>query len=211
MNIKLFTFNPFQENTYILYDETGECMIVDPGCDTEAEQNVLRDFIETNRLTPTMLVNTHCHIDHVLGNRYIHDLYILELHAHKGEKPVLEANVAVASMYGMPYTPSPPITRFLEEGVDIHFGKTTLEVLFTPGHSPASISMYHRASRQLIVGDVLFNGSIGRTDLPGGNYDTLIDSIRSKYYPLGDDIAVYPGHGPSTTLFEEKMRNPFLQ
>ena len=211
MEISTFTFNPFQENTYVLHDNSGECVIVDPGCNDAHEEAVLSEFIENNSLKPVVLLNTHCHIDHVLGNRFIHERYKLELCSHKDEEAVLVANDSLAPMYGIAYKKSPPITQFLDEGDVLEFGNSKLEVLFTPGHSPASISLFHRESQQLIAGDVLFQGSIGRTDLPGGDYDTLIRSIKEKYYPLGDDVRVYPGHGPSTTIFMEKMRNPFLQ
>ena len=177
----------------------------------ESEGAVLSEFIENNSLKPVVLLNTHCHIDHVLGNRFIHERYKLELCSHKDEEAVLLANDSLAPMYGIVYKKSPSITQFLDEGDVLEFGNSKLEVLFTPGHSPASISLFHRESQQLIAGDVLFQGSIGRTDLPGGDYDTLIRSIKEKYYPLGDDVRVYPGHGPSTTIFIEKMRNPFLQ
>jgi len=210
MNLVVFPFNAFQENTYVLFDESHECAIIDPGCNNSKEEEILTGFIESKGLKPVLLLNTHCHIDHVLGNKFIADKYDLELTSHKDEKIVLEANVMVANMYGIQYTLSPDITKFLDQGDTVTFGNTTLEVLFTPGHSPASISFFHRENKQLIAGDVLFQNSIGRTDLPGGNLDTLISSIKTKYYPLGDDVQVYPGHGPSTTIGEEKLNNPFL-
>ena len=210
MDIAIFTFNAFQENTYVLFDETNECAIVDPGCNSTEEERTLVNFIDDKGLKPTLLLNTHCHIDHVLGNKFVSDKYGLELTSHKDEKVVLDANVMVSSMYGVQYKLSPDITQFVDEGDTIKFGHTELQVLFTPGHSPASISFFHQPSLQLIAGDVLFQGSIGRTDLPGGNFDTLIASIKTKYYPLGDDVRVYPGHGPSTTIGEEKRTNPFL-
>lgn len=211
MEIGIFCFNDFMENTYILHDETGDCVIIDPGCSNAREEGILVEYIDAQGLTPKRLLNTHCHIDHVLGNHFVAERYNLSLESHKGELPVLEANKLLAQMYGMSYTESVPIDSFLDEGDAVSFGDTSLEVLFTPGHSPASISFYHRESKQLIAGDVLFQGSIGRTDLPGGDFDTLIKSIKEKYYPLGDDVTVYPGHGPSTTIIEEKLRNPFLQ
>ena len=211
MEIAQFTFNAFQENTYILYDDTLECLIIDPGCSNKDEENQLENFVASKRLKPVKLINTHCHIDHVLGNRFVQEKYNLPLASHKDEQPVLDANIMVAKMYGLHYTPSPDIEIYLDEPGTIDFGHTSLDILFTPGHSPASISFFHKESLQLIAGDVLFKGSIGRTDLPGGDFDTLIDSIKSKYYPLGDDVRVYPGHGPSTSIIEEKIRNPFLK
>jgi len=210
MHIAVFPFNAFQENTYVLFDDTLECAIIDPGCNSSEEEKMLSDFIESKGLKPVLLLNTHCHIDHVLGNKYVANKYGLELTSHKDEKVVLDANAMVANMYGVQYTLSPDITQFLDEGDKVSFGQTTLDVLFTPGHSPASISFFHKDSKQLIAGDVLFQNSIGRTDLPGGDMDTLISSIKTKYYPLGNDVVVYPGHGPSTTIGEEKSSNPFL-
>ena len=207
-----FTFNPFQENTYILYDETKECIIIDPGCYTEAERNQLKTFITKNELTPVRLINTHCHIDHIFGNRFIADTYNLLLEIHKGEIPVLESVPQVCKMYGIPLPqPSPAAEQFIKEGDFIEFGNTKLKTLFTPGHSPASISFYCKESKFVIAGDVLFYGSIGRTDLPGGNFNTLIASIKNQFFPLGDDVVVYPGHGEKTTIGFEKEQNPFLQ
>lgn len=210
MQIKSFTFNDFQENTFVLYDETKECIIIDPGCNSPTEKNELMRFIEENELTPVRLVNTHCHIDHVLGNAFVAKTYSLKLESHKGEKVVLDNMIMMANMYGIPYERSPDIEIFLDEEQELTFGNTSLKILYTPGHSPASISFFHEATRQLIAGDVLFQRSIGRTDLPGGDFDTLINSIKTKYYPLGDDVVVYPGHGPSTTIGEERRMNPFL-
>jgi len=207
-----FTFNPFQENTYVLHDETKECIIIDPGCFTQNEKDQLVDFIEKNELKPVRLINTHCHLDHIFGNRFIAEKYDLELEIHPGEVPVLEAAPMVSSSYGIPFPePSPPATKFLEEGDVVKFGKTELEVIFTPGHSPASISFFCKKDKYVIAGDVLFQGSIGRTDLPGGDMATLIGSIKDKLFPLGDDVKVYSGHMGDTTIGVEKMSNPFLQ
>ena len=211
MEVAVFTFNEFSENTYILYDETKACIIVDPGCNTKEEQDLMVDFIESNGLKPVKLVNTHCHIDHILGNSFVSEKYNLPLIAHRGEIPVLSAGKMTSDMYAIKYDPSPEISVFLEEGEKLTFGETELIVLFTPGHSPASLSFFHSESNQLIAGDVLFDGSIGRTDLPGGDFDTLIANIKNKLFPLGDDVVVYPGHGPSTTIGKEKKFNPFLQ
>lgn len=211
MHVKTFTFNDFLENTYILYDESQTCIIVDPGCNTREEKKELTDFIEDHDLTPVKLVNTHCHIDHILGNAFVSEKYQLPLCAHEGEKPVLESGKQVSVMYGIPYTPSPEIKEYLAEGQEITFGNTTLSLLFTPGHSPASLCFYHEESKKLIAGDVLFQGSIGRTDLPGGDYDTLIRSIKTKLFILPDDVIVYPGHGPTTTIGHEKKYNPFFE
>ena len=186
-------------------------MIIDPGCNSTAEQQQLVDFIDSKGLKPVKLVNTHCHIDHILGNRFVAETYNLELMAHRGEIPVLSAGKMTSDMYAIKYDPSPEIAVFLEEGEKLDFGSTSMEILFTPGHSPASLSFFHAETKQLIAGDVLFDGSIGRTDLPGGDFDTLISNIKNKLFPLGDDVVVYPGHGPSTTIGKEKKFNPFLQ
>jgi len=206
-----FTFNPFQENTYVLYDDTKECIIIDPGCYTQREKDILVEFIKEKELTPVKLINTHCHLDHMFGNRFVADKYQLSLEIHKGELPVLEAAPQVSAMYGVPNVePSPAPGHFIEEGDIIKFGNTSLKTLFTPGHSPASISFYSEKDKLIIAGDVLFLGSIGRTDLPGGDFNTLIASIKNELFPLGDDVVVYSGHGPKTTIGFERQNNPFL-
>ncbi len=207
-----FTFNPFQENTYILYDDTKECIIVDPGCFTPAEKRELTTFIESAGLRPVKLINTHCHIDHILGNKFVADTYNLSLEIHSGELPVLERGPMVSQMYGIPYTEHSPMPgAFIEEGDIVKFGKTELEAILTPGHSPASLSFFCKESNFIIAGDALFYGSIGRTDLPGGDFNTLITSIKTKLFALPDDAKVFSGHGPSTTIGFEKKNNPFLQ
>ena len=209
--IVIFTFNPFQENTYVVFDETNECVIIDPGCFEAHERIELDKFIRENNLKPVRLLNTHCHIDHVFGNAFVNRTWGLELEIHRGELPVLEAVPQVSKFYGVPMgEPSPMPGRFIEEGEVIAFGNTKLEAILTPGHSPASLSFFDREDGLLIAGDVLFQGSIGRSDLPGGDHDTLIASIINKLLPLGDDVKVFPGHGPSTTIGFERENNPFL-
>ena len=210
ITIDSFTFGPFQENTYILYDETKECIIIDPGCYDDQERNELNEFIENNKLNPVKLINTHCHIDHVVGNRFIADKYSLELEMNKHDKPMLDSLLTVAKMYNLKAEPSPEPSVYLSEGDVIKFGNSTLKILFTPGHSPGSITFYNTEQKFMIVGDVLFQGSIGRTDLPGGNYETLISSIKNKLFPMGDEYVVYNGHGQSTTIGFERKNNPFL-
>lgn len=210
MNVISITFNAFQENSYILYDETNECVIIDPGCSNSSEEQILVKTIEDHQLKPVRLINTHCHVDHIFGNQFVADKYGLELESHEGEVPVLDSAPQIAQMYGLGSISSPPITKFLNEGDTLSFGNTHLEVLFTPGHSPASISFYDEKNKILIAGDVLFQGSIGRTDLPGGNYDQLINNIKTKFLVLPDDVVVYSGHGPSTNIGFERANNPFL-
>lgn len=209
--IAILTFNPFQENTYVVFDETGECVIFDPGCYEAHERIELSQFITENNLLPVRLINTHCHIDHVFGNKFVSDTWGLELETHEGEVPVLEAVPQICKFYGIPMgEPSPMPGKFIEEGDIIEFGHTKLEAVLTPGHSPASLSFFCAADKFIIAGDVLFRESIGRTDLPGGDFDTLIASIKNKLFPLGDDVKVFPGHGPSTTIGFERSHNPFL-
>lgn len=210
ISIKSFVFGPFQENTYILYDETKECIIIDPGCYDNRERNELASFIEDNKLKPVKLINTHCHLDHIFGNGFVADTYTLKLEINKQDQPVLDSYLMSAKMYGLNAAPSPQPSAYLNEGDIISFGNSTLEILFTPGHSPGSITFYNREQKVMIAGDVLFYGSIGRSDLPGGNSATLISSIKNKLFPLGDNYTVYSGHGPSTTIGFERMNNPFL-
>lgn len=205
------TFNPFQENTYIIYDDTKECVIIDPGCINGTEQQTLVNKIEELGLKPVKLINTHCHLDHIFGNHFVAEKYNLPLEMHEGEIPVLKAAPISAQMYGIPYPEhSPEPGKFIKEGDIIEFGETQLKSLFTPGHSPASLSFYCETGGFVIAGDVLFQGSIGRTDLPGGDYDTLIDSVKEQLFVLPDNVEVYPGHGPSTTIGFEKNHNPFF-
>ncbi len=211
IQVHSMTFNPFEENTYFLIAPSKECIIIDPGCFDEKERKELKDFIQENELKPVRLINTHCHIDHILGNAYVAEQYKLGLEIHEGELPVLKAGMTVAGMYGIPYDPSPIPTRYLQENDEIELDGIPLRVLFTPGHSPASICLYNQKDKWVIGGDVLFYESIGRTDLPGGDYDTLINSIRTQLFSLPDDTVVYPGHGQETRIGYEKMFNPFLK
>lgn len=205
-----FTFNPFQENTYILSDESKECIIIDPGCYTENEKQEVVDFISHRGLTPVKLVLTHAHIDHVLGNNFVCGKYNLRIEMNATETELLKSAELYGEMWGIRMEPSPAPEIFLNEGDRVRFGNTELQVLFTPGHSPGSLCFVHAQQKFAIAGDVLFYGSIGRTDLPGGDYDTLIKSIREKVFSLGDDVKIYPGHGPSTTIGHEKKFNPFV-
>ncbi len=206
-----FTFNPFQENTYLVYDETKECIIIDPGTFTDEEKKQLADFIASAGLKPVRLINTHCHLDHVFGNKFVAETWNIGLEIHEGELPVLQAVPQICAFYGLPQPElSPEPTNFIKPGDKITFGNSSLDVFFTPGHSPASISFYSKAGNFVIAGDVLFRQSIGRTDLPGGDLQTLLDSIRTQLFPLGDDVKVYSGHGEDTTIGYEKANNPFL-
>jgi hydroxyacylglutathione hydrolase len=211
LHIQSFTFNPVQENTYIIYNETRQCCIIDPGCYFAAEEKALTDFISANNLVPTYLLNTHCHLDHIFGNRFIHKTYGLSLHLHQLEKPVLEYGPTAGQQWQMPFDNYDGELKFLEEGDVVKLGNEELHVLFTPGHSPGSISFYSKEHKFLISGDVLFEGSVGRTDLPGGSFEVLEQSILTKLYTLPEDVIVYPGHGDSTTIGDEMKTNPFVK
>jgi glyoxylase-like metal-dependent hydrolase (beta-lactamase superfamily II) len=211
MEVKVLEANPFAENTCVVYDETGECVIIDPGCYTASEREQLRRFIADKGLKPVRLLNTHCHLDHVFGNRFVSETWGPGLEIHPLEQPLLERFPAVCQMYGIPFDAAPPApAAFIQEGDRIAFGTTVLEALFTPGHSPGSLSFWCAAHQVIIAGDVLFHESIGRTDLPGGNHAQLLDSIRRRLFTLPDATLVYPGHGPTTTIRHEKEYNPFL-
>ena len=210
IQLKKFTFNPYQENTYVLYDETGECVIIDPGMYDGTEQNEFVSFIKSNALKPVLLLNTHCHIDHVLGNKFVFDNWSLKPQFHEGELYVLQAVASYAPQMGMHYELSPLPEVFLPESGDITFGNSKLSIIFAPGHSPAHLCFYASEENFLIGGDVLFYRSIGRTNLPGGNHQQLSDSIKNNVFQLPDDCEVFPGHGPSTTIGFEKVNNPFL-
>ena len=210
IQIKSFAFNPYQENTYILHDDTLECVIIDPGMYTGEEQNAFLKYIADNNLKPVLLLNTHCHIDHVLGNKFIYDTYGLLPQFHRGEEMVLNSIVSYAPQMGIRYEVSPLPQIYLSESGTVKFGETELELIFSPGHSPAHLCFYNKEEKFLIGGDVLFYRSIGRTDLPGGNYDLLISNIREKLFSLPDETRVYPGHGPATSIGFEKQFNPFL-
>ncbi len=210
LHIKSFVFSPIQENTYILYNEHKQCAIIDPGCYDDAEREQLSAFIEANGLNPVLLINTHCHLDHVFGNKYVADKYGLSLHIHPNEKLVLEFAPTAGLMYNMPFDSYNGELIYLAENDVVKLGEDELKVLFTPGHSPGSISFYSAAQQFVISGDVLFQNSIGRTDLPGGDTATLIKSIKEKLLVLPDSVIVYSGHGPATNIGREKRGNPYL-
>lgn len=211
LSIKCFEFNPIMENTYVLYNEAGLCCIIDPGCYFEEERQTLKRFIEDKKLTPVYLLNTHCHLDHVFGNKFVSETWKLQLHLHETEKVVLGFAPKSAEMYGLPFDNYSGEMIYLKDGDIIKIGGDELKVLFTPGHSPGSVSYYNEKDGFLISGDVLFCGSIGRTDLPGGDFATLENSIQTKLYTLPNDTKVYPGHGGSTSIGFEKNNNAFVR
>ena len=200
------------ENTFIVYDQTKECIIIDPGCYSIEEKEELLSFININQLKPTLLINTHCHIDHIFGNNFVNKKWNTRLVINKLELEILKSAHVVAQSYGFNnYEPSPQPSKYIIEGDIITFGKSELKVLFTPGHAPGHISLYSKKDKFIISGDVLFMNSIGRTDLPGGDYETIIKTIKNKLLTLPKQTKVYCGHGPETTIDNEKNNNPFLR
>ena len=210
LGVKAFTFSPVQENTYVLYNEKSQCCIIDPGCYFPEEKQELKHAIEKAGWTPVLLLNTHCHLDHVFGNQFIYDTWGLKLHIHAKEKPVLDFAPQSGLMWQLPFDNYNGPLEYLKEGSTIQIGDERMEIRFTPGHSPGSVSFYHEMGKFIIGGDVLFNGSIGRTDLPGGSMEKIIRSIHDKVLALPDETTVVPGHGPLTTIGEERESNPFL-
>ena len=211
LSLKAFTFNPVQENTYVLYNEKKECCIIDPGCYFAEERELLKDYIDKSGLEPVLLLNTHCHLDHVFGNKFVHETWNLTLHIHEKEKLMLQRAPIAGKTWQLPFDNYEGDLLFIKEGETIKVGEEELEIRFTPGHSPGSVIFYHEAGGFVIGGDVLFNGSIGRTDLPGGDYDTLINSIQTQLFTLPDETKVYSGHGSLTTIGFEKMNNPYVK
>jgi hydroxyacylglutathione hydrolase len=209
LSVHSFTFNPFQENTYVLFDETNDAVIIDPGCSDRSEERELSDWITARKLVPRLILLTHSHIDHILGAYYVKDKYRVPLCIHKKDEETLRAGKIVASMYGIDNYTEVEADKYVSESEPVLFGNQRLKVLFLPGHAPGHVGYYHEEQKIIIGGDVLFRSSIGRTDLPGGDFDTLIESIHQKLFTLPNDIVVYPGHGPATTTGEEKISNPF--
>lgn len=208
---KIFAFNPLGVNTYLLYDETKEALLIDCGTIYPAEEQQLADFISKNDLTLKRLLCTHLHFDHILGNSFIYKKYGIKPEAHQTEvekQPALDMQIRAM---GMPIDVEPvAFGGYLKDNECIHFGNSTLQALLVPGHSPASLAFYSAKDGFVVAGDVLFNGSIGRSDLWGGNHETLITSIQQRILTLPDETVVYPGHGPATTIIYEKTNNPFL-
>ena len=211
LTVQPFTFNPVQENTYVVYNEKGQCCIIDPGCYFASEELELKNFIEQNHLQPVYLLNTHCHLDHIFGNKFIYRTYNLTLWLNKLEKPVLEYGPISGQQWQLVFDNYDAELNFIEEGDVIRMGDDELQVLFTPGHSPGHLSFYSKENKFVISGDVLFQDSVGRTDLPGGDFTILEESIKTKLYTLPADTIVFPGHGDTTTIGDEMKTNPFVK
>jgi hydroxyacylglutathione hydrolase len=211
ISIKKFVFSPFQENTYIVYNQQKNAIVVDPGCYENQEKEALKSFIKTEGLTVKKLINTHCHLDHVFGNRFVCDSYQVLPEYHKLDEPTMKMAPISASMYGIPgFEESPKCEEYLMENTVLSLDEDEFELRFCPGHAPGHLVLVNHSQKLVIGGDVLFRASIGRTDLPGGNHQSLIDSIKSQLFTLSDDFLVYSGHGPETTIGYEKENNPFL-
>ncbi len=211
IKVEKYIVNPLQENTWLLYDETRECIIIDAGFHYKDEKEEILSVIAENSLKPVKLVNTHCHFDHMLGIEFMRNHYNLPFFVHKDDLFLVERAVAQGEMFGFSMKPVLPPDGFISGGETLKFGNSELSIIHVPGHSPGHVVFYAKHEKFLVAGDVLFYGSIGRTDLPGGDYNTLINAIRSELFILPDDTVVYCGHGPETTISFEKTNNPFLK
>ncbi len=211
MKIKSFTFNPLQENTYVIWcEDTQNCAIVDAGNYDNAENKELRNFILENSLIPTLLLGTHAHIDHIFGNWYVKQEWNIPYLLHREDIPMLDRSITMAALWNLNYTPSTLPDAFLEAGQILTLGKCELEVRFVPGHAPGHVIFVNHEDRWVIGGDTLFRGSIGRTDLPGGNHKLLLDKITQEIFTLPEDYTIFSGHGPETNVGFEKTNNPFF-
>ena len=211
MSIYNLVFNPYEVNTFIISADNGQCVVVDPGCCSPDEQNTLKKFIADKGLNPTWLVNTHGHYDHITGNSFVCKTWqSVKIAAHRDDLFIMENGYDRAEIFGFPVEKPPTPTVFLKDGDLIEFSDVSLNVIHIPGHSPGGILLYSPRQKFVIAGDVLFNGSIGRTDFPGGNHNLLIDGIKNKLLTLPPETTVYTGHGPTTTIGKEKATNPFL-
>lgn len=211
MNIVKFVFNPIQENTYLLWDQTMECIIIDAGNSSAGEDNRLAEFIANNGLKPVMAVNTHGHFDHLMGVNFLKQTYGVKFALSSKDEYLRASAQQSCAMFGIAAVVDVPQIDIDLDTIDtISFGETELKVIKTPGHTPGGVCLYHEQSSQLFSGDTLFRESIGRTDLPGGEYGTIIRSILNNIIPLGDEVTVYPGHSDKTTIGHESLYNPFV-
>jgi len=210
ITVRVLVFNPFSENTYIASDDTGECIIIDPGCENDGEREELQSVLKKNGLKPVKIINTHCHIDHILGNAFVKDTFSVPLLIHKRELPLLTNFVQQGAFFGLETGSQVEPDSFIEEGDTVKFGASEFDCLHIPGHSPGGIALVSRQEKIAFTGDTLFQGSIGRSDLPGGDHNLLVKCIREKLLTLDPATVIYPGHGPETTVAEERRTNPFL-
>ena len=210
MNIYKLVFSPIEVNTYILADESGDCAIIDCGCYDKQESDRLVDLIKNKMIKPVLLLNTHCHLDHIFGNRFVLERYNLKPFANEYDEMNRKDAVQHAMLFGLSMDNPPEPAGFLTDNQKITFGSTELLALYVPGHTSGSLAFYSKENDCVFTGDALFAGSIGRTDLPGGDYDTLIKSITNKLFVLPPETVVYPGHGNETTIEKEMKSNPFF-
>lgn len=211
LKIQSFVFNPFSENTFIIWDsESSEAAIIDPGCNDDNEREEVDNFLHANSLRLKYIINTHCHIDHIFGNSYIKEKYNAIFLAPEMDVPLMDLMIGVAKVYAVELTPSPKPDQTIVDEQKFVLGKTEGRFLFTPGHTQGEVCLYFERDKVCFTGDVLFNKSIGRTDLPGGSYETIIASIENKLFTLPENVVIYPGHGAPSTIGEEKNENPFF-
>jgi len=210
LTIKTFQFNDFGVNTYVLANDNNECVIIDPGCYSKAEQTSFDDFLETSKYKVEKLIITHCHIDHILGIAHLEDKFGVGAWIHPAGKEFLRASIGYASVFGFEVERIITPAGFINEGEQISLGSDKLDILYTPGHAEGSICFVNHSQKMVFTGDVLFNNSIGRSDMPTGDFDLLISSITNKLMMLSNDYTVYPGHGPMTTIGYERKNNPFI-
>ncbi len=210
LKIKKFVVNPLQENSFVISDETGQCIFIDPGFYFEEEYKEVNGYLEENDLSPVLIANTHCHFDHIMGVEYVRNRYNLPFIVHPDDKFWIENAVEQGQLFGFTMNKINAPDAFFNEGEELKFGNSSFQIIHVPGHSPGHVVFYSEAEKMLVAGDVLFYGSIGRSDLPGGDQGQLVSNIKTKLFPLSDDVKVYCGHGPETTLGFEKKSNPFL-
>lgn len=211
IQIQKFTFNPFQVNGFVCYEPGGPCLIVDPGCQGKTEEGMLEEFIGSRQLEPVAVITTHGHIDHILGVDFCKSRWKIPWHVHSGDQSLIRTATASAAIFGFELDKAPEPDHFLDGNNEFTLGSSCFSLLHVPGHSQGSVAIYYNEGKVLIAGDVLFAGSIGRTDLPGGNHAQLLSSIKNQLFVLPDDVVVWPGHGPSTTIGRERSENPYLQ
>lgn len=205
-----FVFNPFQENTYIIYNDEKQCWIIDPGMSDSSELSYFTGYLDEHKLIPKAIINTHTHLDHIFGVPALMDKYSIPFGIHEKDQPVLNGAAGSAVLFGFEFRNIPKPTFYISENEKLPLGGDELEIRLVPGHSPGSIAFYYAAGAWVVAGDALFSGSIGRTDLPGGNYDQLITSIRTQLFTLPENTVVFSGHGQPTNIGNEKNYNPFL-
>jgi hydroxyacylglutathione hydrolase len=210
MKIYKEVFSPIEVNTYVLADSSGKCAVIDCGCYSTREFERLARLIKDNKLEPVLLLNTHCHLDHIFGNRFMLEHYNLKTLSGKEDESNRINSVQHAMLFGLEMDNPPEPKGFIEDKQVIQFGETELLAIHVPGHSSGSMAFYSKKDACVFTGDALFSGSIGRTDLEGGDFDTLIRSIRTRLFILPQETVVYPGHGPETTIGEEMNTNPYL-